>query len=121
LQGRSNQRASAASSDTATQFYVRYRATVAKATNVEDIISLWTSDQVQGYKSAPPNERVGLEEIKKTYATYLNVTVVKEAGTPNYVTLVLEGLSPEKTNASGTVQVIRENGAWRVAGLEEWK
>jgi hypothetical protein len=107
--------------ETATQFYGRYRGVVAKATNVDEVVALWTTDLVQGYKASPPAERVGLDEMKKIYGTHSNVSVVKEGGTPNYVTLTLEGIGPNQAKAMGTVDVVRENGSWRVSGLEMWK
>jgi hypothetical protein len=52
--------------ETATQFYGRYRSVVAKATNVDEVVALWTADLVQGYRASPPAERVGLDEMNAT-------------------------------------------------------
>jgi len=108
--------------ETPTQFYLRYRATVPTASHVDQVMALLSSDIAQEFKAAPPAERVGLDDIKKMYGLFTNVKVMKEEGTPNSVTLSLGGFSTaDNRQAAGTVQVVKEGGAWRTAGLERWK
>ena len=47
------------------------------------------------------------------------VKVVKEAPTATGATLSVEGMSPDKKKATGTVDMVKENGAWKV-GKESW-
>jgi len=112
--------ASTPSDETPTQFYLRYRDLVQKATNIEDVIALWSADQVTEFKAAPEASRVGLADVKRVYAAFTDVKVVKEMATPNYATLSLEGLTADKKQAAGTAVLIKENGAWKVTGLESW-
>ena len=112
--------ASTPSDETPTQFYLRYRDLVQKATKIEDVIALWSADQVAEFKAAPESNRVGLADVKRVYAEFTDVKVVKEMATPQYATLSLEGLTAEKKQAAGTAVLIKENGAWKVTGLESW-
>jgi hypothetical protein len=85
-------------------------------------MALLSSDIAQEFRAAPPAERVGLDDIKRMYGLFTSVKVMKEEGTPNSVTLNLEGFSTaDNKRAAGTVQVVKEGGAWRTAGLERWK
>ena len=49
-----------------------------------------------------------------------NVKVTKETLTPKGATLAVEGLDSDKKKATGTVTVLKENGAWKI-GEENWK
>jgi len=114
--------ASAPADETATQFYLRYRAMIPTASDVDQVLVLLSSDIAQEFKAAPPAERVGLDDIKRMYGTFTAVKVVKEEATPNSATLSLEGFwTAENRQATGTVQVVKERGAWKAAGLERWK
>ena len=51
--------------ETATQFYLRYRAATTKPTSVDEVLAFWAEDVVNEYKSAPPDQRVDLAGIKR--------------------------------------------------------
>ena len=72
-------KASGPASETATQFYLRYRAAAAKATSVEEVLTFWADDAVNEYKSAPPDERVDLAGIKRMIGMASGVTVTRES------------------------------------------
>jgi hypothetical protein len=105
---------------TASEFYLGYRAVVARATSIDDLLSLWTLDQAQGYRASPPNERVSLDDIRKIYAMHTNVKVVKETASARSTTLDLQGQRADSKTTNGTVDVAMEGAAWKVAGLESW-
>jgi hypothetical protein len=115
-----------------TQFYVRYRAAVQSATSMEQVLEFWSDDLAKSYTSAPPAERVGLDELKKVYAMHTDVRVVMVQGSvsggigpPRWstatATLSLEGLTVDEVRVVGTARLIERDGAWKVVGPEEWQ
>lgn len=107
--------------ETASQFYLRYRASIPAAATLDQIVAHWSSDQRQEFSAAPSAERPDLALVKSVYAATTNVTVTKEAATPNYATLDLAGVMGGKA-VTATVQLVREDGAWKVAsGPERWQ
>jgi hypothetical protein len=66
-------------SETATQFYLRYRAAVANATSVDEVLTFFSDDAANEYKSAPPDERVDLAGMKRMNGMVSGVTVTREA------------------------------------------
>ena len=107
--------------ETASQFYLRYRALVAKATSLPQIVEHWSSDQRQDFNAAPPSERPDLEFVKSSTAATQDVKVVKEASTPNFATLDVQGVQDGRP-VTTTVDLVREKGVWKIAsGPERWR
>jgi hypothetical protein len=111
--------------ETATQFYLRYRAAVANATSVDDVLRFWSDDVANEYKSAPPDQRVDLAAIKRMNDMASGVTVTREAvstgpGTSE-ATLSLEGIGMDQKKVTGTVHLVKKEGAWKLAEPEQWK
>jgi hypothetical protein len=112
-------------SETATQFYQRYRAAVASATSTDDVVALWAADAANEYRNAPPDQRVDLAGIKRMNSMVSSVTVTHEAisvgaGTAN-ATLSLEGIGTGGKKVTGTVHLVKQEGLWKLAQPEEWK
>ena len=112
-------------SETATQFYLRYRAAVTKATSVDEVLTFWSDDVVNEYKSAPPDQRADLAGIKRMNGMASNVTVTREAvstgpGTSNAL-LSLEGIGMDQKRVTATAHLVKKEGAWKLAEPEEWK
>ncbi len=112
-------------SETATQFYLRYRAAVAKATSVDEVLRFWSDDVVNEFKSAPPDQRVDLAGIKRMNDMASGVTVAREAVStgPGTIeaTLSLEGIGMNQKRVTGTAHLVKKEGAWKLAEPEEWK
>jgi hypothetical protein len=118
-------KASGPLSETATQFYLRYRAAATNATTVDEVLAFWSEDVVNEYKSAPPDQRVDLAGIKRMIGMASGVTVVREAvstgpGTSDAL-LSLEGIGLDQKRVTGTAHLVKKEGAWKLAEPEEWK
>jgi len=107
--------------ESGTQFYARYLATVQKATTVAEVVAFWSADLAKQFNDAPPAYRTDLDGMKRIYSVVTSVEVVKETPTSMGATLSLQGVNRDKNKVSGTVDLFKENGVWRVAGLEGWK
>ena len=118
-------KASGPTAETATQFYLRYRAAVAKATSVDEVLRFWSDDVVNEFKSAPPDQRVDLAGIKRMNDIASDVTVTREAvstgpGTSE-ATLSLEGIGMNQKKVTGTAHLVKTAGGWKLAEPDEWK
>jgi len=110
----------AATPESATQFYERYRAAVPNAKSTDDVLKFWAADVASEFRSAPADQRVSLEQMKGVYARVTGVKVVKEVVTLPDATLSLEGTSPDQKPIQGTVRLAMEASGWKVAALESW-
>ena len=115
------QNTSAPTNETASQFYLRYRASIPTATTLQQIVDHWSSDQRQDFNAAPAAERPDLAFVKTLTAATTDVKVVNEASTPNYATLDVQGVTDGKI-VTTTIELVREKGAWKIAsGPERWR
>jgi hypothetical protein len=110
-------------SETATQYYLRWRATALNAKSMADITPFLTADMVDQFNMEPePAKAETLPMIKRFYAAQTDVKVVKETATPTGATLTLEAVDQDKKPVVSSVDVIKENGAWKMTGaVEQWK
>jgi hypothetical protein len=71
----------------------------------------------------PDSAKAGtLDMVKRVYGMQTDVKVVKETAGPNGATLSLEALDPDKKPVVSSVDIVRENGAWKMTGaVELWK
>jgi hypothetical protein len=107
--------------ETASQFYLRYRAFVPTATTIQQVVEFWSSDQRQDFHAAPADQRPDLAFVKSLFATTTNVTVVKESATANFATLDVQGVRDGKP-VTATIDLVREKEAWKIAsGPERWQ
>jgi hypothetical protein len=110
---------------TATEFYLEYRAVFDKARTLDEILPFMTAQKRQEAKAMPAMVRqFGLESLKSTKNDN-NVTVLREDQTVTGATLAVEGVRPPrgKTAAAvvkGTVTLVKESGAWKIAS-ETWR
>jgi hypothetical protein len=108
--------------ETATQFYMRYRTVVAKATTVDEVTALWPAETAQEFNAAPPDQRVDLATLQRAYAIVSNVGVTQETASPDgsRVTLSLEGTGKDGRKVTGKAVVVKEKGVWKVVGPDAW-
>ena len=111
--------AEAQGEQSATQFYMAYRAAFAKATKVEDILPYMSKERRAQIEKTPAGERAKMFEFIKEFDTYTQIKVVKEDKSATGATLSAEGIDSDKTKSTATIDVVRENGAWRL-GKESW-
>ena len=104
---------------TATQFYMAYRAAFAKAKTIEELLPYMSKGTRAQIEKTPAAERPKMFEMVKMMNTYTDVKVVKEAKTADGVTLSAEAIDSDKSKATATIQILREDGAWKL-GKESW-
>ena len=99
---------------TASEFYVAYRAAFQKATKIEDVLPYMSKAMRGQVDQTPAAERPMLFGVIKKMDTYTQVKVVKETKSAEGATLVVEGTSSGK-NSAGAVDVVMENGSCKLA------
>jgi len=118
--------APAAKAQTATQFYVAYRAKFDKATKIEDLTPYMAAKNIKEMEAQPKADRDKMFGLMKLLGSISDLKVTKEEPKPDgSVILTAEGLSPSLSDAnkkekqSGKITIIKEGGAWKV-GEESW-
>jgi len=104
---------------TATQFYMEYRAAFTKATKIEDIMKYMSADTRKQIEATPAAERPKMFGMVKMMETNTNIKVTNEALTPTGATLTATAIDDQKKPQKGTITLIKEAGAWKIA-KEEW-
>jgi hypothetical protein len=70
-------------------------------------------------EKTPAGERAKMFEFIKEFDTYTQIKVVKEDKSATGATLSAEGIDSDKQKSTATIDVVRENGAWKL-GKESW-
>lgn len=106
---------------TATQFYMAYRAAFAKATKIEDILPYMSDANRKQAESTPAAERSKMFEMIKMMDTNTKVKVLKEdhQSDGSAVLSVSAYDTDQKKDVSGTVTIVKEAGAWKLQ-KEAW-
>jgi hypothetical protein len=106
-------------SQTASEFYVAYRAAMVKAKAVEDLSPYMSKEMRAKIESTPAAERPKMFAfIQKMSTSMTNVKVLKETKTAEGVTLTVEGMDG-KEPMTGQISIVKENNAWKM-GRESW-
>ncbi len=108
-----------AQQQTATQFYMEYRAAFAKATKIEDLLPYMAKKRVDQINETPAADRAQMFEMIRMMDDNTEVKVLKETKTPTGATLAVEGTNGSKKKSTGTATVVKEGGAWKLDG-EQW-
>ncbi len=104
---------------TATQFYLAYRAAFEKAKTIDDLLPFLAKTMREQLAAPPEADRQRRFRILKALDEYTGVKVIKETKSAGGVNLDVEGFDAAKKKSKATVQIIKENGAWKVFG-EIW-
>lgn len=104
---------------TASAFYMQYRAAFDKATKIEDVLAYMAASNKAEVEATPADQRAKMFEIIKMMNALTGVKVIKETRTADGATLTVEALNSEKEKTTGIVEMVKENGAWKV-GKESW-
>lgn len=105
---------------TATEYYLAYRAVLAKATSIDDL-KPWHSKATRAKMDATPKDEAAMMfDIVKMLSDVTGLKVVKEEKTAAGVTLHVEALDSEKAKTTGEVFLVREDGGWKL-DRERWK
>ena len=108
-------------SQTATQFYMAYRAAFDKATKIEDILPYMAAANRKQAESQPKAERDKMFEMIKMMDTHTKVKVLKEdRQADGGVVLSVSAYDTDaKQDVSAKVTVVKEDGAWKLQ-KEAW-
>lgn len=105
---------------TATQFYMTYRAAFDKAQAVEEILPYMSAERRKQVESMDAEMRKKMFGAIKAIGSYTGLKVVKETRTDNGATLAVEAVDSDKAKVSGTISIVREDGQWKL-GRESFK
>jgi hypothetical protein len=111
---------------TATQFYMAYRAAFDKATKIDDLLPYMAAKNLKQVEATPKGDRDKMFGIMKMMGSLTDLKVTKEEHTPDGgAILAAEGLATslsdtsKKEKQTGKITIIKEGGAWKL-GEEDW-
>ena len=104
---------------TASQFYMAYRAAFDKAKAIEELLPYMSKKSRAEVQSTPARERVHMFQMMKMLGTLTDVKIVNEAASPQGVVLTVEGFDSQKKKTTGKVEIAKEDGVWKL-GEENW-
>lgn len=111
--------AAAQADQTATDFYMKYRAAFAKAKAIEDLFPMMSKALKAEIESTPKAERPKMFEfVQEMSKGMTGVKVVKETKTAEGAMLTVEAMDG-KDKMTGQITVVKEGGAWKM-GKESW-
>lgn len=105
-------------SQTASEFYLAYGATFAKAKSIDELLPFMSKQRVDQVKGTPADERAMMFEIVKEMGA-TNVKIVKETPSAAGATLEATGTNPGGGALKGTITLVKEGGAWKI-DQESW-
>src|SRR4051812_22939707 len=109
--------------ETAAQFYMRWRAAALSAKSMDEILPFLTSEMAGQFNMEPESAKADtLPMMKRIYGAQSGVSVVKETPTPTGATLILAGTDANQKPIESSVDIVKENGEWKMTGaVEQWK
>jgi hypothetical protein len=103
---------------TASEFYLAYNATMAKAKSIDELLPFMSKQRVDQVKGTPADERAMMFDMVKEMAAK-NVKVAKETPSAAGATLEVTGSDPTGGAMKGTITLVKEAGAWKI-DKESW-
>jgi hypothetical protein len=108
--------------ETATHVYLRFLAVVRTAKSMDEITPFWGADLMHEFNMMPDADKAGtLDMVKRIESKTTGVKVTNEIRTAAGVTLSLQGTGPDKKRLVGSVDLVKENGVWKLATQEQWR
>jgi hypothetical protein len=106
---------------TATQFYMAYRAAFEKATKIEDVLPYMCADNRKQVEATPEPDRGKMFDMIKMMDTHTKVRVLGEdRQADGSVVLGVSAFdTDQKKNVTAHVTVVKEDGAWKLS-KEAW-
>jgi hypothetical protein len=104
----------------ASQFYMKFRAAFEKAKAIEDLLPYMAKETKAQIEATPAADRPKMFELVKIMNKLTDVKVVKEErAADGSVTLSVEGIDADKKKNTGKVTIVKEGADWKV-GKESW-
>ena len=111
--------AAAPADQTASQFYLAYRAAFDKAKSIDELLPYMAKKNVDQVKATPDAQKEQMFGMIKTMGALTNVKIVKETKNGDGATLSVDAVGPDKAKTTGTIEILKESGAWKL-GKESW-
>jgi len=108
-----------AQTETASQFYMRYRAAFDNAKKIEDLTPFLSKKSLDMVNATPAAERPKFFEMMKMMGSITDVKILKETKTADGAMLAVEAMDPDKKKTNGKVEVVKEGSDWKL-GSENW-
>ena len=108
-----------AQTETASQFYMLYRAAFDQAKKIEDLTPFLSKKSLDMINSTPAAERPKFFEMMKMMGSITDVKILKETKTADGAMLAVEAMDPDKKKTNGKVEVVKEGSDWKL-GNENW-
>jgi hypothetical protein len=112
--------ASAQGANTATDFYINYRAAWSSATTMDPLLNYIAKDSRRSFEVMPAEQRKSMFDVMKQTGTIRNLKVVKETKTADGFVLEVTGIGPDNKPATGTVEIVWEGPAMKLK-KEAWR
>jgi hypothetical protein len=103
----------------ASEFYLKYRQAFDAANKVEELLPYMSAATRKQVESTPAGEREKMFELIKIMGALTNMKIVKETPTATGATLTVEAVDSDKAKTTGTIEIVREGGTWKL-GKESW-
>jgi hypothetical protein len=104
---------------TASDFYMKYRAAFDKAKTLDEILPYMAKENRAQAAATPAADRAKMFEMVKMMNKLTDVKILKEERTADGATLTVEGIDTDKKKNSGKVTIVKEDGEWKL-GKESW-
>jgi hypothetical protein len=108
-----------AQTETASQFYMRYRTAFDKAKKIEDLTPFLSKKSLDMVNATPAAERPKFFEMMKMMGSITDVKILKETKTADGAMLAVEAMDPDKKKTNGKVEIVKEGSDWKL-GSENW-
>jgi hypothetical protein len=104
---------------TASEFYMKYRAAFDKAKTIDEILPYMAKENRAQAAATPAADRAKMFEMVKMMNKLTGVKILKEERTADGAMLTVEGIDEDKKKNSGKVSIVKEGGEWKL-GKESW-
>ena len=108
------------SANTATDFYLGYRAAWSGATTIDPLLPYIAKDSRRSFEAMPAEQRKSMFDVMKQMGTIRNLKVVKETKTADGFVLDVTGIGPDDKPATGTVEIVWEGPVMKLK-KEAWR
>jgi len=115
-----NTAAFAQSQQTASQFYMKFRAAFEKAKTVDELLPYMAKENRAQIAATPADDKAKMFEMMKMMNKLSDVKITKEEKTAAGATLTVTGVDADKKKVNGSVDVVKEEGEWKI-GKESWR
>lgn len=110
----------AQSQQTGSQFYMKFRTAFDKAQSVDELLPFMAKANRDQIAATPADDKKKMFELMKIMNKLSDVKITKEEKTATGATLTVEGVDGDKKKVNGSVDLVKEQGEWKI-GKESWR